>query len=125
MNWRALATASLAPAPPPAPGGGKKNPRARGAPAAPPSHYAYCVGQAKAINTAVPEVDVSVVETGATVDNLKRMQKGTIAYGLITNEQVYLAHRGEGGWKDGPFPDLRNLWYYTISAVYVVVREET
>lgn len=32
------------------------------------SHYAYCVGASKAINLAVPDVDVSVVETGATVE---------------------------------------------------------
>jgi len=128
MNWRALAAASLALAlglSTTGPAEAQKKRLAMGCTAATSSHYAYCVGQAKAINTAVPEVDVSVVETGATVDNLKRMQKGTIDYGLITNEQVYLAHRGEGAWKDGPFPDIRNLWYYTISAVYVVVREET
>ncbi len=88
------------------------------------SHFAYCVGQAKAINTVVPDVDVTVVETGATVDNLKRMLKNTIDYGLITNEQVYLAHKGESTWKDTPFPDIRNLWYYTVSAVYISVREE-
>jgi TRAP transporter TAXI family solute receptor len=73
----------------------------------------------------VADVDVSVVETGATVDNLKRMLKNTIDYGLITNDQVYLAHKGESTWKDTPFPDVRNLWYYTASAVYVSVREET
>ncbi len=89
------------------------------------SHFAYCVGQAKAINTSVPEVDVTVVETGATVDNLKRMLKNTIDYGLITNEQVYLAHKGESTWKDTPFPDIRNLWYYTLSAVYISVREDS
>lgn len=89
------------------------------------SHYAYCIGQAKAINAAVPGVDVTVVETGATVDNLKRMLKGALDYGLITNDQVYLAHKGEGPWKDTPFPDVRNLWYYTVSAVFVSVREET
>ncbi|MBI4589587.1 MAG: TAXI family TRAP transporter solute-binding subunit, partial [Candidatus Rokubacteria bacterium] len=88
------------------------------------SHFAYCVGQAKAINSAVPDVDVTVVETGATVDNLKRMLKNTIEYGLITNEQVFLAHKGGAAWKDTPFPDIRNLWYYTVSAVYIIVREE-
>jgi TRAP-type uncharacterized transport system substrate-binding protein len=75
------------------------------------SHYAYCVGQAKAINTMVADAEVTVVETGATVDNLKRMLKNTIDYGLITNDQVYLAHKGEGPWKETPFPDVRNLWY--------------
>ena len=89
------------------------------------SHYAYCIGQAKAINTAMKDVDVSVIATGATVDNIKRMAKGTIDYGLITNDQMYLAVKGEGTWKDGPVPDVRNLWYYTVSAVYLSVREES
>jgi hypothetical protein len=89
------------------------------------SHFAYCVGQAKAINSVVADVDVTVVETGATVDNLKRMLKNTIDYGLITSDQVYLAHKGESTFKDTPFADIRNLWYYTVSAVYISVREET
>src|SRR3990170_738609 len=60
------------------------------------SHFAYCVGQAN-----------------------------TIDYGLITSDQVYLAHKGESTFKDTPFADIRNLWYYTVSAVYISVREET
>jgi TRAP-type uncharacterized transport system substrate-binding protein len=74
------------------------------------SHYAYCVGAAKAINLAVPDVDVSVVETGATVDNMKRMQKGALDYGLVTPEQVYLGWKGMENWKDTPFPDIRMMW---------------
>jgi hypothetical protein len=89
------------------------------------SHYAYCIGQAKAINSTAKDIDVSVIATGATVDNIKRMQKGTIDYGLITNDQMYLAWKGEASWKDAPAPDMRNLWFYTVSAVYVSVREET
>lgn len=89
------------------------------------SHYAYCVGAAKAINTLVPDVNVAVVETGATVDNLKRMMKGQVDFGLITPDQVYLAWKGEATWKDTPFPDIRIIWMYTVSAVYHVVREET
>jgi TRAP-type uncharacterized transport system substrate-binding protein len=45
-----------------------------GASAAASSHYAYVVGAAKAINKYVPEVKVNVVETGASVDNLKRVK---------------------------------------------------
>ncbi len=128
MHWRTLAAlivalvVTLAAA---GPAHAQKKRLAMGCTAATSSHYAYCVGQAKAINSAVPEVDVSVVETGATVDNLRRMQKNTVDYGLTTNDQVYLAHKGEATWKDNPFPDVRNLWYYTVSAVYVVVREES
>ena len=89
------------------------------------SHYAYFVAAAKAINLAAPELNVTVVETGATVDNIKRMQKGQIDMGLVTADQVYLAWKGEETWKDAPFDGIRQLLCYSISANYVVVREET
>jgi TRAP transporter TAXI family solute receptor len=59
------------------------------------------------------------------VDNLKRMMKGTLDYGLITPEQAYLAWKGQENWKDTPFEDIRVMWLYTLSANYVIVREET
>jgi TRAP transporter TAXI family solute receptor len=128
MNWRAIAAGCLAAAL--VLGGtgaaqAQKKRLAMGCTQTASSHYAYCVGAAKAINLAVPEVDVTVVETGATVDNLKRMMKGTIDYGLVTPEQVYLAWKGQENWKESPFPDIRVMWMYTVSANYVVVREET
>ena len=88
------------------------------------SHYAYFVGAAKAINLLVPDVNVTVVETGATVDNMKRMQKGQLDMGLVTADQVYLAWKGLENWKDSPFEGFRQLWLYSVSANYVTVREE-
>lgn len=126
MNWRMIVAGTVALGLALAgPAEAQKKRLAMGCTATASSHFAYCVGQAKAINSVVADVDVTVVETGATVDNLKRMAKGTLDYGLITNDQVYLAHKGESTWKDTPFPDIRNLWYYTLSAVYISVREET
>ncbi len=88
------------------------------------SHYAYFVGAAKAINLLVPDVNATVVETGATVDNMKRMQKGQLDMGLVTADQVYLAWKGLENWKETPFEGIRQLWLYSISANYVTVREE-
>ena len=89
------------------------------------SHYSYFVGAAKAINLLAPELNVTVVETGATVDNLKRMQKGQLDMGLITADQAYLAWKGQDIWKDVPFEGVRQLWCYSVSANFVTVREET
>ncbi|MBI2154882.1 MAG: TAXI family TRAP transporter solute-binding subunit [Candidatus Rokubacteria bacterium] len=126
MNWRAIVVGTVALGIALAgPADAQKKRLAMGCTATASSHFAYCVGQAKAINSVVPDVDVTVVETGATVDNLKRMLKGTVDYGLMTSDQAYLAHRGEAIWKDTPFPDVRNLWFYTVSAIYISVREET
>lgn len=126
MIWRAIVVGTvvlgLALA---GPAEAQKKRLAMGCTATASSHFAYCVGQAKAINGVVADVDVTVVETGATVDNLKRMLKNTIDYGLLTSDQAYLAYKGEGIWKDTPFPDIRNLWFYTVSAIYITVREET
>ena len=102
----------------------KKN-LAMGSTQASSGNYAYFVGAAKAINLLVPDVNVSVVETGATVDNLKRMQKGLLDLGLASTDQTYLAWKGEDIWKDSPFEGVRLLWMYSISANLVVVREET
>ncbi len=89
------------------------------------SHYTYFVAAAKAINLALPDVNVTVVETGATVDNIKRMQKRQLDMGLVTADQVYLAWKGQETWKDAPFDGIRQLWCYSVSANYTVVRDDT
>lgn len=128
MIWRTVVMLALTLAvalPAARPAEAQKKRLAMGCTQAASSHYAYCVGAAKAINLTVPDVDVSVVETGATVDNMKRMLKGSLDYGLVTAEQVYLGWKGEENWKDTPLPDIRMMWFYTVSANYIVVREDT
>src|SRR3970282_353414 len=112
MNWRAPATACLALAlalSATGPAEAQKKRLAMGCTQTASSHYAYCVGAAKAINLLAPDLDVSVVETGATVDNMKRMQKSALDSGLVTPEQVYLGWQGEDNWKDTAFPDIRMI----------------
>jgi len=90
------------------------------------SHYAYAVAATKAINKYVPEVNASVVETGASVDNVKRMRAGQMDIGAIVTEKVmYEAWKGIGIWKNMATPDLRMLWAYTQSIDYYVVREDS
>jgi len=85
VTWRALAAGILVLAmalSTTAPAEAQKKRLAMGCTQTASSHYAYCVGAAKAINLLAPDLDVSVVETGATVDNMKRMQKSALDYGL-------------------------------------------
>jgi len=90
------------------------------------SHYAYAVALTKAINKYVPELNASVVETGASVDNVKRMRAGQIDLGAIVTEKVmFEAWKGIGIWKDMVTPDIRMLWAYTSSIDYYVVREDS
>lgn len=90
------------------------------------SHYAYAVAATKVINKYVPEVNASVVETGASVDNVKRMRAGQMDIGgIVTDKVMYEAWKGIGMWKNMKTPDLRMLWVYTISIEYYVVREDS
>jgi hypothetical protein len=53
------------------------------------SHYAYFVAIAKIMNTKVPDLNVSVVETGASVDNINRINKGDLDMGMTTIHLQY------------------------------------
>jgi TRAP transporter TAXI family solute receptor len=90
------------------------------------SHYAYAVAATKVINMYVPEINASVVETGASVDNIKRMLAGQIDIGaIVTSKTMYEAWKGIGMWQKMQAPDLRMLWVYTKSIDYYVVREDS
>ncbi|MCG7852973.1 MAG: TAXI family TRAP transporter solute-binding subunit [Methanosarcinaceae archaeon] len=88
-------------------------------------HYAYSVAAAKAINEYVGDVKVSVVETGASVDNLKRLRAGQLDLGIGGMQTMYEAWKGLGGWGKNPYPDLRILWAYAKTIDFIVVREDS
>ncbi|OQY02006.1 MAG: hypothetical protein B6I22_13985 [Desulfobacteraceae bacterium 4572_123] len=96
-----------------------------GASAATSSHYAYVVGAAKAINKYVPDVKANVVETGASVDNIKRIESKEIDIGIGSMKTMYEAWAGLARWKNQPAKDLRLLWLYAIGIDFIVVREDS
>lgn len=96
-----------------------------GASAAASSHYAYVVGAAKATNKYVPDVKVNVVETGASVDNLKRVKSGEIDMGICSMKTMYEAWQGLSRWKGNALPDVRLLWLYAVGIDFIVVREDS
>lgn len=96
-----------------------------GASAATSSHYAYVVGAAKAINKYVPDVKANVVETGASVDNIKRIGSAEIDIGIGSMKVMYEAWAGLTRWKNKPVKDLRLLWLYAIGIDFIVVREDS
>lgn len=89
------------------------------------SAYIYYVAIAKVINSKVPEVNVTVVESGASVDNVKRMETGEFHLGLVTQDAAYQAFHGMGPWQDKPQPWLRTLWIRLTVPVAYVVREDS
>jgi hypothetical protein len=89
------------------------------------SHYAYFVAVAKVINSKVPEVSISVVETGASVDNINRIKKGDLDLGMTTIHLQYQAYHGMGPWQDKPIKDQYVMWVYQPAPQNFVVREDS
>lgn len=88
------------------------------------AHYAYFAAIAKVVNQGGNKYQASVVETGATVDNLKRMARGQLDIGLITTSALYHANNGVKTF-DGDAIDSKLLWAYSLAPQNVVVRKDS
>ncbi|MGR3491010.1 MAG: TAXI family TRAP transporter solute-binding subunit [Shimia sp.] len=98
---------------------------ALGATNAQSSHYAYFASLAKIINEAYPEkYQASVVETGATVDNLRRMARGQLDMGLITTSALFHANEGVKTFEDGAI-ESPLLWAYALAPQNLIVRQDS
>lgn len=88
------------------------------------SQYGYFVAVGQIVNAKVPEVTSTVVETGATLDNLRRMERNQVDFGLITTNVLHHAVNGtaefEGDAKQYPL-----LWVYSPAPQNVVVRSDS
>lgn len=87
------------------------------------SHYSYFVAVNQIINDQVEGVSSSVAETGATVDNLRRLSRDQVDLGLVTTNTGYQAYQGLGEF-EGRAVDSRLLWVYTVAPQNVVLRED-
>ncbi len=95
-----------------------------GATSASSSQYGYFVALSQLINAEVPGVESSVVETGATVDNLRRISRNQIDLGLVTTNVVYHAFAGVGDF-EGKKVDSRLLFVYSPAPQNVIVRADS
>lgn len=87
------------------------------------SHYGYFVAVNQIINAELEGVSTSVAETGATVDNLRRLSRNQIDMGLVTTNTGFHAYSGLGDFEKRPI-DTRLLWVYTVAPQNVAVRED-
>ncbi|MCT7376629.1 TAXI family TRAP transporter solute-binding subunit [Chelativorans salis] len=87
------------------------------------SHYGYFVAVGQLINENAEGLSASVVETGATMDNIRRMARGQVDLGLVTTNTVQHAVTGTNAF-DGNPQDLHLLWVYTNAPQNVVVRKD-
>ncbi|WP_249691180.1 TAXI family TRAP transporter solute-binding subunit [Stappia sp. WLB 29] len=87
------------------------------------NHYGYFVSVAKLVNEKAEGLEASVVETGATLDNLRRIERGQVDFGLVTTNVAQHAHAGTNEF-DGRPMKLGLLWVYTGAPQNVIVRED-
>lgn len=89
-------------------------------------HYAYAVAAAKAINAhSGDKVDVTVISSGGSTDNLSRLSRGQIQMALTSWDLVYQAYRGIGRYEGKAQPKIRALWLYDVSLSFYVVRADS
>jgi TRAP transporter TAXI family solute receptor len=87
------------------------------------SHYGYFVAVSEVINQKVAGVETSVVETGATVDNLRRFARKQIDLGLVTTNVLSQAYYGKQEFKGRPVKS-KLLWVYVIAPQNAIVRKD-
>ncbi|ESR24884.1 TAXI family TRAP transporter solute-binding subunit [Lutibaculum baratangense] len=85
------------------------------------SHYGYFVAVSQLINKNVEGVEANVVETGATLDNLRRLQRNQVDLGLVTTNVAYDVYNGRGEFEGNAYKPL-TLWVYASAPQNVVVR---
>lgn len=87
------------------------------------SHYGYFVAVGQLINENAEGLRASVVETGATMDNIRRMSRNQVDLGLVTTNVAQHAAAGTNDF-DGNPQDLALLWVYTGAPQNVVMRTD-
>ena len=87
------------------------------------SHYGYFVAVSQVINDKVAGLETSVVETGATVDNLRRIARRQIDLGLATTNVLSQAYYGKQDFKGRPVKS-KLLWVYVIAPQNAIVRKD-
>ncbi|GHV53303.1 hypothetical protein FACS1894206_03720 [Deltaproteobacteria bacterium] len=87
--------------------------------------YPMNVAMAEVINKYVPEVSVTVLETGGTNDNFKRMERGEVSFAQSATTESYSANRGIGIWKNSGMQRPRVLVSLNPQAYIFIVTEES
>ena len=89
------------------------------------SHFTISVAMSKAIEKGMEDTNVSVIETGASVDNVLRLARDEIALGLATTDILISARNGTGKFEGNPIPDTVALYPYSASILLIAVTEES
>src|SRR5665647_2469960 len=89
------------------------------------SHYTVSAAMVKAIKAGIPGANVSQIETGASVDNVRRLTKGEIDLGLIATDTGIQALMGTGPFAGKAVDDLVAVYSYDVSVLNVAVSQDS
>lgn len=88
--------------------------------------YAWCVATANVINKANVGLNVTVVESGAALDNLRKLKAGAFDFALsIDIPSAMQMHQGIDSFKDQPWKDVRILFIRNVTADRLYVRKDS
>jgi TRAP transporter TAXI family solute receptor len=87
--------------------------------------YAWCVATANVINKANVGLNVTVVESGAAMDNLRKLKSGTFDFALsIDIPSAMQMYQGIDAFKGQPWKDVRVLFIRNVTADRIYVRKD-
>jgi TRAP transporter TAXI family solute receptor len=87
--------------------------------------YAWCVATANVINKANVGLNVTVVESGAALDNLRKLKSGAFDFALsIDIPSAMQMYNGIDSFKGQPWPDVRILFIRNVTADRIYVRKD-
>ena len=87
--------------------------------------YAWCVATANVINKANIGLNVTVVESGAALDNLRKLKSGTFDFALaIDIPSAMQMYQGIDTFKGQPWKDVRVLFIRNVTVDRIYVRKD-
>jgi TRAP transporter TAXI family solute receptor len=87
--------------------------------------YAWCVATANVINKANAGLNVTVVESGAALDNLRKLKSGTFDFALaIDIPSAMQMYQGIDTFKGQPWKDVRVLFIRNVTVDRIYVRKD-
>lgn len=89
------------------------------------SNYAIAVSISKAIKDTAAGTSVTVLETGATLDNFRRMTRNEADMGLASSDVTFLAAEGAGPFEGKAIPDLTALFAWGAQVLNIAVRADS
>ena len=89
------------------------------------SHFPYAVAMTNEIRNELSGVTVNLIETGASVDNLKRLERNEIEVALATSDVAIQASQGLNKFEGRALEGLQVLFVCDFSVLNIAVRADS